>query len=231
MPGRCGRRDDCRLLREGARVYLQPAPGLTARTLNRSLIRHLHKANAMGSMNDTSAIRHAFQHLPDRTVDGESLSRFLVVIDHRHANIYTSTNSGSVPVVVTPAESDGDARHLHHARDTAGGPRRPGVRRFYKEVIAAIENARSILVFGSSNGGDGAMVHLMAELETHHPKIAARVVGNRLLDQQHLTEDQMLAAAREYYASPRLAAIDLAPATPSALAPTPTPALPPSDPP
>jgi hypothetical protein len=45
------------------------------------------------------------------------------------------------------------------------------------------------------------MVHLITDLKANHPMIAARIVGHKVLDQQHLTEDQLLAAAREYRAS------------------------------
>jgi imidazoleglycerol phosphate dehydratase HisB len=43
------------------------------------------------------------------------------------------------------------------------------------------------------------MDHLLAELKLHHPDIAKRVVGSIVVDEHHLTEDQLLAKARELF--------------------------------
>ena len=39
-----------------------------------------------------------------------------------------------------------------------------------------------------------------AELKHHHAEIAQRIVGTVVVDESHLTEDQLLAKAREVYA-------------------------------
>ena len=44
------------------------------------------------------------------------------------------------------------------------------------------------------------MVQLIAELNLHHKDLAARIVGSVVVDEHHLTEDQWLAKAREFYA-------------------------------
>jgi hypothetical protein len=45
------------------------------------------------------------------------------------------------------------------------------------------------------------MDQLLAELKRHHPDISERVVGSVVVDAQHLTEDQLLAKARDFYAA------------------------------
>jgi hypothetical protein len=44
------------------------------------------------------------------------------------------------------------------------------------------------------------MDRLLAELRRHHADLARRVVGSIVVDETHLTEDQLLAASREFYA-------------------------------
>ena len=44
------------------------------------------------------------------------------------------------------------------------------------------------------------MEQLLAELKRFHKDLAQRVVGVVVVDQPHLTEDQLLAKAREFYA-------------------------------
>ena len=45
------------------------------------------------------------------------------------------------------------------------------------------------------------MDQFVAWLGQHHRELAARIIGTMVVDQSHLTEDQLLAKAREYYSS------------------------------
>ena len=45
------------------------------------------------------------------------------------------------------------------------------------------------------------MEQLFSELKKQHKELAKRVVGLVVVDEQHLSEDQLLAKAREVYAS------------------------------
>jgi hypothetical protein len=40
----------------------------------------------------------------------------------------------------------------------------------------------------------------LADLKEHHPDLAQRVVGTIVVNEQHMTEDQLLAQARSFYA-------------------------------
>lgn len=39
------------------------------------------------------------------------------------------------------------------------------------------------------------------KIERRHPQVARRIVGRVVVDEQHLTEDQLLAKARDFYAN------------------------------
>ena len=43
------------------------------------------------------------------------------------------------------------------------------------------------------------MDYLLEYLKKHHADIAGRVVGAIVVNEQHMTEDQLLAQAREFY--------------------------------
>jgi len=45
------------------------------------------------------------------------------------------------------------------------------------------------------------MEHLVAELKAHHPELAARVAGTVVVNEQHMSDDQLLAEARAFYAA------------------------------
>jgi len=125
----------------------------------------------------------------------------LVVIDHRLARIYRAELHGSVPQRVIPYDHDGFGRHLHRVEEEGSGKRKPGDNRFYDEVASTLQGAEMILMFGSGTGASSAMEQLFSELKRRHKELAKRVVGLVVVDEQHLSEDQLLAKAREVYAS------------------------------
>jgi hypothetical protein len=57
-----------------------------------------------------------------------------------------------------------------------------------------------VLVFGGGTGKSSAMDHLLFDLRHFHPEVTARVIGTVKIDAHHITEGQLLAKAREFYA-------------------------------
>jgi hypothetical protein len=125
----------------------------------------------------------------------------LVVIDHRLARVYKTEFRGSVPERIIPYDAAGAGRHLHHVEHDGDGKRRPEDRDFYAAVAMSCSGAEQILLFGSGTGASSAMDGLLAELRRHHKEVAGRVIGSVVVDERHLTEDQLLARAREFYAA------------------------------
>jgi hypothetical protein len=128
-------------------------------------------------------------------------AHLLVVIDHRLARIYRTERHGSVPQRVVPYDRSGGGRHLHYVQDDSNGQRVPEIKSFYEAVANTLQDADKILLFGSGTGASSAMEQLLAALKRDHKAIADRVVGCVVVDEPHLTEDQLLARAREFYAS------------------------------
>jgi hypothetical protein len=125
----------------------------------------------------------------------------LVVIDHRLARVFKTELHGTVPERVVPYDAAGAGRHLHHVEEGgATGRRKPELKSFYAAVAKALEHAERILIFGSGTGAGSAMDRLLAELARHHKAVRGRVVGACVVDDHHLTEDQLLAKARDVYA-------------------------------
>jgi hypothetical protein len=123
----------------------------------------------------------------------------LVVLDHRMARIYKTESSGSVPQRIIPYDLNGVGRHLHHVENDSNGQRKPEQKDFYQAIAKTLQSAQKILIFGSGTGASSAMDHLLAELRRHHGDLAKLVVGSVVIDETHLTENQLLARAREFY--------------------------------
>ena len=130
--------------------------------------------------------------------DGRNL---LVVIDHREARIFRAEVHGSEPERITPLDPAGSDRYLHNVGDDGNGQRRPERKAFYDAVARTLAGAEQILIVGSSTGSSSAMDHLVAELKQHHPSVARNIVGTVVVDERHMTDDQLLAQGRTFFAA------------------------------
>jgi hypothetical protein len=137
-------------------------------------------------------------HRPQLEPDGAHL---LVVIDHREARIYKTELKGSMPERITPFDPHGFGRYLHSVTDDSNGQRTPERKSFYEAVAKSLKGAGQIVLFGTATGASSAMDQLIDNLKHHHADVAKRIVGSVAIDEHHLTEGQLLARAREFYAS------------------------------
>jgi hypothetical protein len=126
-------------------------------------------------------------------------AHLLVVIDHRLARIYKAELHGSIPQRIVPYDRAGAGRHLHYVQEDSNGQRKPEIKSFYEAVARTLQGADKILLFGNGTGASSAMEQLLAALKHDHKAIADRVVGCVVVDEQHLSEDQLLAQARDFY--------------------------------
>lgn len=174
-----------KVTRNGQTLVMQPDRHKDVAEIDELMrIRHfLERSNAAGLRSDDHGI-----HL-------------LVVIDHREARIYRAELKGSVPERITPFDPHGFGRYLHSVTDDSNGQRNPERKSFYDAVAKSLEGAEQILLFGTGTGTSSAMEQLRANLKHHHSSVARRIVGSIAVDDHHLTEDQLLARAREFYGS------------------------------
>jgi hypothetical protein len=128
-------------------------------------------------------------------------THLLVVIDHREARIFSTEMHGSVPETITPYDPFGFDRDLHYNQDDSNGQRKPEKKSFYEAVARTLRGAQKILIFGSGTGASSAMEQLVLELKKNHHDVAERIIGSITIDEHHLTEAQLLAKAREAFAT------------------------------
>jgi hypothetical protein len=162
------------------------------------LILHSPKHKDLSETKALIQIRYFLERssVPEQTAIAKGV-HLLVVINHHEARIYSTEIWYSVPESVTPYDPDGTRRHLHNLHDDANG--QPELKSFYEVIIQTLENAEQILIFGSATGASSGMEYLLNYLKEHHSDIAMRVVGAIVVNEQHLTEDQLLAQARAFY--------------------------------
>lgn len=125
----------------------------------------------------------------------------LVVIDHREARIYKTELHGTVPQRIKPIDPTDSHRHLHSVDNNDNGTLKPEMKQFYEAVARSLIGALQIVIFGEATGASSAMEHLMAVLNKSHHELAKRVIGTVVVNEKHMSEDQLLAKARAFYAS------------------------------
>jgi len=124
----------------------------------------------------------------------------LVVLHHRVARIYRFALHESLPAQLIPYDRAGFGRHLHHAGVDGSGRRTPDQAGFNQAVAATLRGAERILLFGSGPGASGAVAQLFDALRRSHQDLSDRVTGWIVVDEGHLSESQLLADSRQYYA-------------------------------
>jgi hypothetical protein len=165
-----------------------------------TLVLHRPGGKDMADVKELTQVRHFLERSatpapPPPTVG----THLLVVIDHREARIYSADLHGSVPQRITPYDPFGFGRDLRYNQDDSNGKRKPERKSFYEAVAKTLHGAQQILMFGTGTGTSSAMEQLLADLKQHHHDVAERVVGSIAVDEHHLTEDQLLAKARELF--------------------------------
>jgi len=185
-----------------AEVLKEPNGNLKITRDGQTLVLHPSLDKNVAGIDELMQIRRFLERSSAASPEAEAEgTHLLVVIDHRQARVYETEVHGSVPQRIMPYDPGGFGRHLHYVQDDSNGKRKPERKSFYEAVAKTLKGAEQILIFGSGTGASSAMEHLLAELELHHGDVAKRIVGSIVLDETHLTEDQLLARARDFYAS------------------------------
>jgi hypothetical protein len=112
---------------------------------------------------------------------------------------------GAIPQQILPHEPDDFFRHAHNSRDFSRGQEKPDPNSFFEPVARVLQAPGQILIFGTGTGTSSEMEQFMAWVKLHHPALAKRIIGWLVVDEHHLSPDQLLAKAREFYASTRMA--------------------------
>jgi hypothetical protein len=187
------------MLEAVADLVAQPNGKLKFTRNGQTLTLHPKREKDVADVEELMEIRHFLDRSDDAPEQAATAGQnLLVVIDHRKARIYRAELSGSVPQRISPYEPHATPRQLLHTEPDAGGQRKPELGSFYEAVAKTLRGAERVLVFGNGTGASSAMDHLIAELKRRHPDIAARVIGAIVVDARHLSDDQLLARAREF---------------------------------
>jgi hypothetical protein len=118
---------------------------------------------------------------------------WLLVIDHHEARIFRSEMQGSMPQRIVPRQLEDYSRHAHNLKVLPKGKDSPDPNGFFEPVAEALQDTGQILILGSGTGTSNEMNQFIAWANVHHPDLAMRIIGARVVNENHLTEAQLLA--------------------------------------
>jgi len=192
------------LLKAVAEVTEEPNGNLKATRNGQTLVLQPSHTKDVSESGIVMDLRHFLERSePAPAGEGGDATHWLVVIDHQRARIFRSEMHGAVPENIMPHEPDEYFRHAHHSRDFSRGQEKPDPNSFFGPVAKALQAAGPILIFGTGTGTGSEMEQFHEWLKVHHADLAGRVIGCVTVDEHHLTENELLARAREFYAGGR----------------------------
>lgn len=201
------------LLRHLGEVSEEANGNLKVARNGQTLVLHPARTKDVGTTDELLALRHFLERsepAPAVPVAG-AIPQVLLVIDHHEAKIFHLEVRGGVPERLHPPQPSGHFRHAPDSRDFSRGQEKPDPNTFFAPLARALAGPAQILVFGSGTGAGSEMAQFLVWIEIHHPDVARRIIGAETVDQSHLTEDQLLAKARECYAKAGAPAAPLVP--------------------
>jgi hypothetical protein len=125
--------------------------------------------------------------------------RWLLVIDPHQARVFKATANASRPQQILSHQAEGHTQRLFDFGSFLRGEEKPDPHIFFGKIANALDGGDPILVLGPGLGS-GSEIHQFGSWIKHHrPEVAARIVGSVVVDESHLTDDQLLAKARQFF--------------------------------
>ena len=165
---------------------------------------HLHRPHAkeFTDAKELKGLRHFLEQSETPLPPADPHGAVLVVISHHEARVFHPEAAGAAVQTVRPHR----ARSLGHAEDSeqsARGKERPAPEIYFEPLAAVLKDAGKILLFGCGTGHSSEMEVFGAWLKTHHAGLAARIVGQLVVDEHHQSDGELLAKARELLKHPK----------------------------
>ncbi|MGD1030786.1 MAG: hypothetical protein ABSA05_06550 [Opitutaceae bacterium] len=189
------------LLEKLGHVSEEPNGNLKVTRNGRTLVLHRSYTKDVAESSELIAVRHFLVQSEEKSAEIDpQKAQWLVVIDHHEARVYRSAARGAIPQQIRPHVPEDFFRHAQDSKEFARGQEKPDPNSFFEPVAGVLNGAGEILIFGTGTGMSSEMDQFIAWLKLSRPELARRIVGSLVIDESHLTEDELLAKARDFYA-------------------------------
>ena len=201
-------RDVNALLEEIGHVAQEPNGHLKVTRNGQTMVLHSPRTKDFSDADELMDLRRFLERSETTpAATDEKDVHWLLVIDHHEARIFRAEMHGAVPQRLLPHTPEEYFRHAKHSREVSRGKEKPDPNSFFEPVAKALHAAGRILIFGTGKGTSSEMDQFIAWSKKHHPELAQRFIGSLTVDEHHLTDDQLLAKAREFYGSAQASSV------------------------
>ena len=126
----------------------------------------------------------------------------VAVIAYRDSSIFpTDASPGQHPQRIVALDPLGRFHKVHHHAGNPEGTYEDDSPEYWEALTEALSPAGAILLLGHGKGKANASNHWVAYVEKHHKDVAAKIVADVRVDIDHLTDEQVLRLAQQYFAS------------------------------
>ena len=179
----------------------EPNGNLKITRNGQTLVLHRPNTKDVANADEVMALRHFLEKsetIPAKT-DAKD-AHWLLLIDHHEARIFRSEFHDGLAQQIMPKEY---FRHTRDSGNVSRGKEKPDPNSFFKPIAEALRPAGQILIFGTGTGTSSEMDQFINWLNIHDPDLVRRIIGSVVVDEHSLTDDQLLAKARDFYTAAR----------------------------
>jgi hypothetical protein len=131
---------------------------------------------------------------------GDQSHRLVLHLDHRHTDVYRLEGDQVEHAVLRPHGIWGSGQNLTHRHDRdLAGQRAPVDSEYLARITAAMEEADAVLLLGHGTGESDMRQVLLRHLDQQRRDLLERIVGVETLDDTGLSENALVAIAREHF--------------------------------
>ncbi len=131
---------------------------------------------------------------------GDQAHRLVLHLDHRRTDVFRLEGEEVEHAVLRPHGIWGTDQNLSHRHDRdQAGQRAPLDSDYLVRITEAMTGADAVLLLGHGTGESDMRQVLLHYLETHRRDLMERIVGVETLVDGGLSDEQMLAVAREHF--------------------------------
>jgi hypothetical protein len=131
---------------------------------------------------------------------GDQSRRLVLHLNHHQTDVFLLEGEQVEHAVLVPHGLWGSGQRLSHRHDRdIAGQRAPRDHDYLTRIAAAMTDADTVLLIGHGTGESDMRQILLDHLETHRRDLVDRIVGVVTVDDANLSDEGLLAIARDHF--------------------------------
>jgi len=201
-----GWREVTAMLRDLCHVEEKPNGSLRFTRRGQTLVLRTHLTKEVSDISELNALRDFLLITEsEQPGKGEATTHWVLVIDHHQARVFNSDLQGTQALQIQPPQTTDHFRHTADSIDFSHSWEPHGQNAFFATVAQSLKIAENVLVLGTGTGTSSCMHQFVGWVKSHHPDLAGRILGTLTVNEHHMSDDQLLGVARNFFSKQHVA--------------------------